>query len=689
MAVKTWVGRFAIVQGQPQEEGPFLRSFPRQQPDEVEDELYVLVAPADAGSEEHSSQLVDAIGSIYRQDSLSLTGALLRALQAAHQELLQWNQRSLREHQTGAGVSCLAVRERTAYLAQVGPVVAYHVGDGRFRRIEPDDGASEPLGQSEQIQPAFSRYQLSPGDLILLASPDIEQLLDEDALRSLLLRGADEALTELFRLTRDQQDFSLVLLACVVEPEIEPASESGRSPDQPAREARAPVAEPPVLEEADAELAAAAVASGAEDTLGGTPSMPADQAPPEGLTQPKVRLKGDDANIRYPSTTGIRATLPQVPLPAIIGLLLLVVIGLLAWYLIPSLLEESRDDRYSSLIVEAGEAFTSAEAAADPNAQRTFLDIATASLAEAESLESGLPDAAALRTQIEATLVALDAVHELPPLKLVTDLGERIAGAFSSQALALGGGGAYFLDQEQQRIVAVALVGSNPEPFVLLQAGDPVGAELAGVPQHIAWAEELGALLVMDDTRRLISVRAGEPARRLAVRGADEWGSADGIAYAGGSLYVFDREGDQVWRYLPGGSGFESEREPLLPSVELEEAVELAVSDAVYLLLADGTIQRFQNETAQVMTLAGIDRPLMSPASLAPLAGSTRLLLADRGNKRVVVLTTDGIFRQQLVNATFETDLRAIAVDEQNNLLYILIGGALYQTPLPPLPEAP
>ena len=685
MAVRTWVGRFAIVEGQPQEEGPYLRSFPRQQPDEEEDELYVLVEPATPGGEEYTKQLVDAIGRMYRQDSLSLTGALLRSLQAAHQELLQWNERSLREHRVGAGVSCLVVRGRTAYLAQVGPAVAFHVGDGRFRRIEPEEDAVEPLGQSEQVQPTFSRYHLSPGDLLLLASPRILELLDEDTLRSILLRGADEALTELYRLTREQQEFSMVLLACVIEPEIEAAPESVASAPKPAQPGEPP---PQLEEESDlAELPSASAEQAPDDT---TAILDLDTArPPAGLSQPKVRLKGDDANIRYPPTSGLLTALPRVPPLAIAGVLLLVAVGLLAWYLIPSTLQESRENRFAFLVADADTALNGAQAAVDPDTQRSLLQEASSNLAEAESIQSGEPQVAAMRSEVDAALIELDAVHELPPLNLVTDLSERVPGAFSSQVLALGGGGAYFLDHEQQRVVAVALVGSSPEPFVLFQAGDPVGAELAGVPQHIAWAEELSALLIMDDARRLISVRAGEARRGLAVRDAQAWGSADGIAYAEGNLYVLDREGNEVWRYLPGGSGFESEREPLLPPNDREEAVELAIGDAVYLVLADGSIQRFQSGTAQPVTLAGIDRPLMSPASLVPLSDSSRLLIADRGNRRIVVFTPDGVFRQQLVSATFQTDLRAVAVDERNNLLYILIGGALYQTALPPLPASP
>jgi hypothetical protein len=91
----------------------------------------------------------------------------------------------------------------------------------------------------------------------------------------------------------------------------------------------------------------------------------------------------------------------------------------------------------------------------------------------------------------------------------------------------------------------------------------------------------------------------------------------------------------------------------------------------------------------QLLTPAGIDRALASPASLVPLPASDRLLVADRGNKRIVVFSPDGTFRQQLVSPTITADLRAIAIDEPGGLLYILVGGALYRTQLPSPPPQP
>lgn len=663
MAVRTWVGRFAIVDGQPQEESALMRSFPRQRPDEEEDELYVLAEPATPASREYCGQLVDAIGRLYKQDALSMTGAVSRAMKSAHQQLRDWNQRTLREHHVLAGVSCLAVRGRNAYLAQIGPSVAYHVGDGRVRRVIPQDGAVQPLGQADTAEPIFSHYQLSPGDLLVIASPQIDALLGEDTLRSVLLRGGDEALVELFRLAREQRDFSLVLLACVVEPEDEPAAEAQPAPS---RAEPLPPAPPPVA-------VAKAPATGA--TL------------PVAAAQPPVRLKGAEAGVRYRRSTGLTGSFPSVPAAAIVALLVLIAVGLLAWVIIPPALKQSRTERFDSLVEDARVAYDSSQATQDPALKREALRTADQKLIDAEALKPGTPEVADLRAKVDAELAKQNAIVELPELERVFDFSEQLPGPVSPKDLAIGGGGAYVLDRQQGRVIAISLLGPNPEPFVMFQTNQQIGQELAGAPQQIAWAEQLGVLLVLDDARRLIAVTPpGQDARILTVRDAQSWGSADGIAHANGNLYVLDRAGDQVWRYPPSQDGFDSEREQLLANLDLEQVIELAVGDALYLVLGDNSILRFRDGAAQPFTQAGIDRALASPGAVVPLASTGTVLVADRGNSRLVVFSQDGTFRQQLVSASF-TDLRSIAMDETNRLIYIMVAGILYRTPLPAAPQ--
>ena len=62
--------------------------------------------------------------------------------------------------------------------------------DGAVTRVE---GGRLPLGILERVQPAASRVQLVPGDLVLMASDGVMDAADPDALEALLLDAADAA----------------------------------------------------------------------------------------------------------------------------------------------------------------------------------------------------------------------------------------------------------------------------------------------------------------------------------------------------------------------------------------------------------------------------------------------------------------------------------------------------------------
>ena len=112
MSIRTWVGRFSIVEGQVREEGPWLGAFRRQLADDETRDLYVLAEPASPGSEEFCGQLVEVVGRLFQRENLSMTGALLRSLHAAHENLRDWNHKSLKEHRVAAEIGRASCRER-------------------------------------------------------------------------------------------------------------------------------------------------------------------------------------------------------------------------------------------------------------------------------------------------------------------------------------------------------------------------------------------------------------------------------------------------------------------------------------------------------------------------------------------------------------------------------------------------
>jgi hypothetical protein len=214
-----WVGQFGIVDGEAWEHAPWIGAFVDPHPGDDSADLYVIVEPALPGSQEFSGELTDAIGSVFHQGRASLTGALLRALKAAHANLIEWNRRSLKEHRVAAGASCLAVRAHEAYLAQVAPASAVHYHQGSLLTLNPTiPGAVEPLGLHDEFWPHFSRLELTEGDRLLLLSPALAGALPPQDLVSALDLPPDEALPALYRQARSLDNCGALLVAVLPEP---------------------------------------------------------------------------------------------------------------------------------------------------------------------------------------------------------------------------------------------------------------------------------------------------------------------------------------------------------------------------------------------------------------------------------------------------------------------------------------
>ncbi len=219
-----WVNQFGIVDGEVREESPWVGVFPeegRVEPQEAAD-FFVVVEPALPGSEHYCRDLSEAIGKQFRERRLSLTGGILRALKAAHENLRDWNRRSLKQHRVAAGVSCLAVRGAAAgweaYLGQVTPAAAAVLHSGSLARLEPTlPDAAEPLGLHEQFWPDLSRHQLSEGDRLLLLSSDLAAALSDEELAEALRPRPEETLPLLYRKGKEMPYCAAVLVASLPE----------------------------------------------------------------------------------------------------------------------------------------------------------------------------------------------------------------------------------------------------------------------------------------------------------------------------------------------------------------------------------------------------------------------------------------------------------------------------------------
>jgi len=220
-----WVGQFGMVDGEAREESPWVGVFPDSGRAEDPSDLYLLVEPALPGSEDFCAEMKDAIGALFHKRKVSLTGGILGALRSAHENLRDWNRKSMKDSRVAAGVACLAVQGQGAYLGLVGPSAAAIATNGSLHTLRPTlPDALEPLGLFDDFYPDFSRIPLDDAARVLLLSPSLLAELPPEELGAAMRLPPEDALPALYRHARRLPNCGAILLAATPDPpEQQPA----------------------------------------------------------------------------------------------------------------------------------------------------------------------------------------------------------------------------------------------------------------------------------------------------------------------------------------------------------------------------------------------------------------------------------------------------------------------------------
>jgi hypothetical protein len=350
---------------------------------------------------------------------------------------------------------------------------------------------------------------------------------------------------------------------------------------------------------------------------------------------------------------------------------------------VPDLIRENRSERVTTLIANASQQIDAATSEPEPGLRSEYLEEARRLAAEALRLEPLNTTAAGLHQQVTTLLDSIDAVRNLGEMTTLATLSRQLTGTVSIMSMAVTPTTAYLLDGGSGRVIAVPLASQAP-PAQVFEEGETYNGTPAKKPVLIAWEGSAtgGRLLVLDAERKLFELRPGSLPAPLTLRRSSSWSSAAAIAAYDGNLYVLDPAGNQVHRYLPASSGFDSEPTAALTGQNrLTDAETLAVGGDIYVGLKDGVVRRYSTGVEAPFQLASIDRPLKTVTDIVASTTSDEVFLADAGNKRIVAASRDGRFLRQYVSNAL-TDIRALALDPTGSQLYVVVGDALLTAPV-------
>jgi hypothetical protein len=425
------------------------------------------------------------------------------------------------------------------------------------------------------------------------------------------------------------------------------------------------------------------------------PSLPRWTLREEGLGEgahwaPRVRREGAGESQRRPGSTGSIGLALRPPLLVLAGLVAVLLVGVGA--LLPTVFSKDRSEgAYVSALNEAERAYRAALASTDQGFARTRLREADFASQRALAARPDDPAARKLVEAIQAETRKLDRVVPLAGIQQLADLGA--AGAREVRTLIVDGGKtAYVLDPSGWGVRKISLEANAPrEPQIVAVRGTPSDEGPVGDPLAMAWLYPMDArsrvgVMFLDRDRRLFYRPANKPLVELAVRGAIAWQSIQGIRGYVGNLYILDPKANQVWRYLPNWSGYDTEMKGMLENAQISDARDFSIDGSIYVLTESGKVWKFVDGVGTEFDLRALDKPLAKPVAIVTGATARGVYVADPANQRIVVFDKEGRFQRQFVAESL-AGLTAFTVDEALGKVWFVADKKLYVAPLPQAPR--
>ena len=146
--------------------------------------------------------------------------------------------------------------------------------------------------------------------------------------------------------------------------------------------------------------------------------------------------------------------------------------------------------------------------------------------------------------------------------------------------------------------------------------------------------------------------------------------------------FVYSVSGDTLTKFEKGKSVLSAT--VWAKTTEFNGVNSIAIDSSIYLLKSDGNLLKYTRGVKDAFKISGLEKPLSSPNQIFTDADMKNIYVADKGNKRIVVLGKDEKFVKQYLHSKDNgwDDLKGIGVSGDEKKMFVLNGSSVYEVDL-------
>jgi hypothetical protein len=198
----------------------------------------------------------------------------------------------------------------------------------------------------------------------------------------------------------------------------------------------------------------------------------------------------------------------------------------------------------------------------------------------------------------------------------------------------------------------------------------------------VSYATQDDKNIYFADSNGISSVAKSGGNSKVIIKSSDLPKNIGGLGIYFGNIYVLDKDGKQISKFVQTSSGFgQANYFTTGTSPDLSNAASIAIDGSIWILFKDGTIEKFTKAKADTFSITGLDKSFSNPTRIYTTVDFINIYVLDSGNSRIVVLDKTGSYKAQ-----YQADILKNATDfevlETDKKVYVLSGGKIYQIDL-------